>query len=84
MLFIFDTSKKQSFTMNNTFIPLDIIFVDKTKKIVGWMENTKPLTKGPYEIEKPSQYVLEVNAFFCKRQGVSVGNTISFKNIAIK
>ncbi len=81
MLFIFETDKSRSFTMKNTFIPLDMIFIDRTKKIVGWIENTQPLTKGPYKIDVPSRYVLEVNAFFCKQQAIAVGDMVEFKNI---
>jgi uncharacterized membrane protein (UPF0127 family) len=82
MLFIFKTDGKRSFTMKNTFIPLDIIFIDRTKGVAGWVENAKPLSNGPYKIDKPSQYVLEVNAFFCKENGIAVGDKVDFKNIA--
>ena len=80
MLFIFDEEKTQNFTMKNTYIPLDMIFINRTKEIVGWVENTKPLTEGPFKIEKPSLYVLEVNAFFCKINGIAVGDKVSFEN----
>lgn len=84
MLFISDNDIMQTFTMKNTLIPLDMIFIGSDKRIVGWVENTKPLTEGPYAIQKPSQYVLEVNAFFCKESGIAVGDTVLFKNIDLK
>ena len=78
MLFLFDSEKKQAFTMKNTYIPLDIIFISRDRHIVGWVENAAPLTDGPYEVRGASQYVLEVNGLFCKEQGIAVGNKVLF------
>jgi len=73
MLFIGDGDIKQSFTMKNTLIPLDMIFIGGDKNIVGCVENTQPLNDGPYSIEKPSRHVLEVNAGFCRQHGIAAG-----------
>ncbi len=81
MLFIFDQEQKQTFIMKNTFIPLDMIFIGRDKHIVGWAENARPLSAEQYSIEKPSQYVLEVNAFFCRNNDITIGDEVSFKNI---
>jgi len=81
MLFIFDHEKQQAFVMKNTFIPLDMIFIGRDKRIDGWVENAQPLSKKQYSIDKPSQYVLEVNAFFCRDKGIEVGDEVMFKNI---
>jgi len=81
MLFLFDEDKMQRFTMKNTYIPLDIIFIDRSKKIIGWAENTTPFSKGPYRSEAPCRYVLEANAFFCKDNNVAKGDTVRFQGI---
>ncbi len=78
MLFFFDSEKKQAFTMKNTYIPLDIIFIGRDRRIAGWVENATPLTDGPYEIDRASQYVLEVNGFFCRDHNIAVGDTVLF------
>lgn len=78
MLFLFDSEKKQAFTMKNTYIPLDIIFIGRDRRIVGWVENAAPLTDGPYEVRGASQYVLEVNGLFCREQGIAVGDKVLF------
>ena len=78
MLFFFDNESKQAFTMRNTYIPLDIIFIGRDRRIVGWVENAAPLTDGPYGVERPSQYVLEVNGFFCREHNITVGDTVLF------
>jgi uncharacterized protein len=81
MLFIFDEEIKHVFTMKNTFIPLDIIFIGRDMRIAGWVENSKPLSQEKFEIAQPSQYVLEVNPFYCRDHGIAVGDEVSFKNI---
>jgi uncharacterized membrane protein (UPF0127 family) len=81
MLFFFDSESKQAFTMKNTYIPLDIIFIGRDRRIVGWVENAAPLTDGPYGVERPSQYVLEVNGFFCRQHTIAVGDTVLFDTL---
>jgi len=82
MLFIFESDEVQAFTMKNTFIPLDMIFIDRSHKVVGLVQNARPLTAGPYGVEAAARYVLEVNASFCSRHGLSVGDTIDLQNIS--
>ena len=78
MLFVFGHESIKTFTMKNTFIPLDMIFISRDKTIAGIVENTAPLTKGPYDIDKLSLYVLETNAFFCKKNGIAAGDSVEF------
>jgi uncharacterized protein len=81
LLFIFEDERKLTFTMNNTFIPLDMIFIGSDMRVAGWVENAKPLSPEKYEIARPSQYVLEVNAFYCRDHGIAIGDEVVFKNI---
>ncbi|MEI6805346.1 MAG: DUF192 domain-containing protein [Myxococcaceae bacterium] len=62
MLFIFPSEKIQTFWMKNTLIPLDMVFMDSQKKIVGIVYNATPQTLDLRSVDKPSQYVLEINA----------------------
>ena len=78
MLFYFDHEQKQAFTMKNTYIPLDMIFITGGRRIAGIAENTTPLTEGPYEVDAASQYVLEVNGLFCRKQGIAAGDRVLF------
>jgi len=84
MLFIFEGDQVQAFTMKNTFIPLDMIFIDRSNRIVGLVENARPLTAGPYKVDAASRYVLELNASFCRRHNLSVGDTVGFQNISVR
>ncbi len=79
MLFIFPTQDVQTFWMHNTYISLDMIFIeDKTMKVVGVVENAEPMTDTTRDVGRPSRYVVEVNAGFAKRHGITVGATMSF------
>lgn len=78
MLFIMDAMEEQSFWMLNTYIPLDIIFVDENLKIVKIREFTEPQSLEPVTSELPAQYVVEVNAGFCEQHEIQEGDRIQF------
>ena len=77
MLFQFET-KINSMWMKNTYIPLDIIFLDKNMKILGYVIDTEPLSEKPLSIDKPSTYVLEMNGNSVFELDMKIGDTILF------
>ncbi|MDD5750807.1 MAG: DUF192 domain-containing protein [Candidatus Pacebacteria bacterium] len=81
MLFVFKNEGFHSFWMKNTLIPLDIIFLDKNKKVVQIIKAAQPCQseKCPsYRNQQPSQYVLEINAGTADKIGLAIGSEISF------
>ena len=76
MLFIFDVVKPRGFWMRNTYIPLDIIFIDENKRVVTIAENTTPLSEQILSSGKPVRYVVEVNAGFSQRFHIEKGTQI--------
>ncbi|MFK7749557.1 MAG: DUF192 domain-containing protein [Kordia sp.] len=78
MLFVFPTLFPRSFYMKNTYIPLDIIYLDDNKKIVSFQENAKPLDEAGLPSEVPAMYVLEVNAGLAEKWLLEIGDTITF------
>ncbi len=78
MLFIFSDEQNRSFWMKNTLIPLDIIFMNSKKKIVGIIRNAKPQSLELLSVAAPSQYVLEVNAGEADQAGLNVNHQASF------
>lgn len=78
MLFIQDMEEIQSFWMKNTYIPLDILFVNANKEIVTIHVNTTPLKEWNYASTEPALYVVEVNAGFSNRHGIRTGDRIAF------
>ena len=78
MLFIHDYEEMQSFWMKNTYIPLDILFVNAQKEIVTIHVNTTPMKEWSYASTLPALYVVEVNAGFCARHGITEGDKIEY------
>jgi hypothetical protein len=76
MLFIFPEERFQSFWMMNTLFSLDILFINSQKEIVTIHKNTKPLSEQSYPSSEPAIYVLEVNAGFCERHNVKLGDKV--------
>jgi uncharacterized membrane protein (UPF0127 family) len=63
MLFIYeDQRRRQTFYMKNTFIPLDLIYLNSELEIVDFNLDTEPLSKDYISSEIPSMFVLELNA----------------------
>jgi len=78
MVFIFPDSQPRSFWMKNTYIPLDIVFLDESKKIVTIQANTTPFSEAQVESYDKAKYVLEVNAGYCKRKGIEKGDVVKW------
>jgi uncharacterized membrane protein (UPF0127 family) len=78
MLFIFPHAQEQSFWMKNTYISLDIIYVDDHKGIVSVQKYTTPLSEESLPSFQKAQYVLEVNAGFCDKYHIAYGDKIAF------
>jgi uncharacterized membrane protein (UPF0127 family) len=76
MLFSLQNIKTSSFWMKNTYIPLDIIFADGNGKIIKIQKNTKPLSEKQIPVPKDTFYVVEVNAGFCEKYGITKGNLV--------
>lgn len=79
MLFIFDSQITPSFWMKDMNYPLDIIWINKDKKIVGVNENLDPKTY-PQTFSPASLilYALEVPAGFYKANNLKIGDSVTF------
>lgn len=78
MLFIFPFAKYQSFWMRNTFISLDMIFVDENREIVTIHKNTKILSDESYPSTQPAKYVVEVVSGFTDKYNIVIGDKIDW------
>ena len=81
MLFIFPESDKHSFWMKNTFIPLDIIWIDENFKIVYIYENAQPCRESCNSItpNKDAKYVLEINSGLAEKYEMKIGDRAEIK-----
>ena len=76
--YLFENPSK--FWMKNTYIPLDIIFINKHKdnyKIIGYLENMVPKSLESRGIQKKSKYAIEVNAGTIKHLNLKIGDVIT-------
>lgn len=83
MLFLFDRPQQLTFWMRNTFIPLDMIFIEPSMTVLGVVENAEPRTDTRRMVPGSSQYVLEVNAGFARRHGIAAGTQVRFEGVAL-
>lgn len=78
MVFIFADSQPRSFWMKNTYLPLDILYLDESKKIVTIQANRTPFSEEAIPSFEDAKYVLEVNAGYCKRKGIMKGDGVKW------
>lgn len=77
LLFLFRDQAIISMWMKNTHLPLDILFIDETGKIVHIAENTTPLSETHISSEKPSKAVFEIPAGSAKQWQLNIGDRFS-------
>ncbi|MEY3369306.1 MAG: hypothetical protein RI973_2461 [Bacteroidota bacterium] len=78
MLFIFDQSEPQGFWMKNTYIPLDIMFVDDSLNILNIHENTVPMSENSLLSKGNARYVVEVIGGYTRKYGIKAGDRIKW------
>ncbi len=79
MLFTFPISGIYGLWMKDMNFPLDMVWIDSTKKVVGIHEHITPETfPMSFYPTEPVKYVLEINAYEAKKFGIATGTTLSF------
>jgi hypothetical protein len=81
MLFLFDRPDIRRFWMKNTYVSLDMLFLDERRRVVGIEANTTPLDETPRGPDAPAQYVLEVPAGYCQRHRIHIGAQADFLHV---
>ncbi|HEY5379902.1 MAG TPA: DUF192 domain-containing protein [Pseudolabrys sp.] len=83
MLFDFHADAPVSFWMENTYIPLDMIFIRGDGSILRIAENTTPLSTKIVPSGGPVRAVLEVIGGTARKMGIAPGDKVAsqiFKN----
>ena len=80
MIFYFADKANHSFYMYNTRIPLSVIFLDETLRVVDILEMEPCQSQNPgdcpiYTPRAPCRYAIEVNQEFVKKHGIAIGDT---------
>ena len=76
MLFVYDHPTTAAFWMKNTYIPLDIIFVDETGTVTSVHSDAKPLDLTPIPGGDQVFSVLEINAGLARDYGIKAGTQL--------
>jgi uncharacterized membrane protein (UPF0127 family) len=77
MLFVNKGDELRSFWMKNTYIPLDILFINSSNEVKHIHYGAKPLDETSIHSQYPVQYVLEVNAGKARRCNIRQGTKMS-------
>jgi len=76
MLFLYEEERPLSYYMRNTYISLDIIYINSDARIVSIARNTEPLSERSLLSHAPAIAVLEVNAGTADRLGFGEGDIV--------
>ena len=76
MMFDFGEEQLIAMWMKNTLIPLDMLFVDKTGRILQIERATTPLSLETIAGRRPAMSVIELNAGLTAELGISEGDQI--------
>lgn len=81
MLFIYPADGVRSFWMHNTYIPLDMLFIDASGEIVHIIAEAEPLTRTPRTSPRLARYVLELRGGRAAEAGVEVGQRVRLTHV---
>lgn len=84
MLFFFPVDGEYGFWMKNTMIPLDMLWIDSSRKVVHIKTDVPPcrIEQCPsYEPGVTARYVLELAAGEVAKRGLKVGDVLRFEGM---
>ncbi len=82
MLFDYDPPQQISFWMKNTYISLDIIFIDANGVILNIAEKTTPLSLTTLPSAGPARGILEINGGLSAKLGIKAGDHVRHRIFA--
>jgi uncharacterized membrane protein (UPF0127 family) len=84
MLFVFPASEPHHFWMKNTMIPLDMIWMDESGKVIFVSANTPPCKADPcptYGPDGPARQVLEIAGGLAAKEKITAGSSLKFQDL---
>ena len=75
MIFVFNNESKIGFWGKNTYIPLDLLFINNKFEVVD-INLIKPLDQSIVKSKFPASYVIEVNNGWVKKNKIQIGDKI--------
>jgi uncharacterized membrane protein (UPF0127 family) len=84
MLFVFPRMQPVAFWMKNTYIPLDMVFIDADGRIAGVTANATPFSLEPIPGPRPVKAVLELAAGTAERLSIRAGDHVVHQTLRAK
>lgn len=82
MLFVYPKADYVMMWMKNTYIPLDMVFVDDSGKIAGIAADTMPLSTDIIPSPGAVKAVIEFAAGTAQRLGIHEGDRVNYPEVA--
>ena len=76
MLFPFSGRQPIAMWMKNTYVSLDMLFVDRRGRISAIAKRTKPLSLDLIDAPAGTRAVVELRGGICERLGIGVGDAV--------
>lgn len=76
MIFDFGASKRVQMWMENTVLPLDMLFVDRAGTVRGVKHDAVPFSRDIIDSVGEVKYVVELNAGVAAKLGIKAGDTV--------
>jgi uncharacterized membrane protein (UPF0127 family) len=76
LIFDFKKEKKEVIDMFFVCYPIDLIFLDKDKKVIELKRNFRPFEF--YKNKKPARYMIELKNNSIKEKSIVIGDKIEF------
>lgn len=79
MLFLMpDGDQMRSFWMRNTYVPLDIVYVNSNHEVVSIVQMAEPLNDQSLPSTAPAEFVVELPAGFTMKNGITAGAVVKW------
>jgi len=78
LIFIYKKEKKISLHMIFVFFPIDVLFLNKNKKVIDMKKDFKPFSF--YIAKKKAKYILELPEWTIKKTKTEIGDKIKFES----
>ena len=83
MIFDFRAEQNVLMWMRNTYLPLDMLFIDASGAIRHIAKRTIPLSERTISSPVPVRYVLEINGGLADKLKIAIGDTVSGAGLAL-
>tara|TARA_X000000950_G_scaffold286174_1_gene394275 strand:+ start:847 stop:1293 length:447 start_codon:yes stop_codon:yes gene_type:complete len=76
MLFVYKKPQNISMWMKNTYIPLDVLFLNKDYIVEDIKHNMKPHNTKSYRSKKKCKYAIEINGGESRDNNIKIGTRV--------